>query len=313
VNYRNLSCVAVLSAVLISGCGAASTPSSDGSVRSSATNGSGSGPNTPTTAEQIEIDAQNQIADCMKQEGFTYVPQPELGESVPAHSYVGIGSWALPHDEVRQWRAKYGFGNFSQWVYPNDPQVQTKDSNAKRDSNEAIVQGLDSARRKAYNKALMGDVKGTGYDPKEGKNAKAEAAQANSCWGKAEARSTAARSKLEPSKQKQATDRRTWVKFTNDPAVDTAGDAYADCLKQKGYKISRPDPQTLESTLSQFVPDLPDGDATLTPAEAKPKLAQEIKVALDDADCRKPFIDILQKKYPSVANGSAGFGDAVGG
>jgi hypothetical protein len=327
--YRVLPCVAVLGVVLIAGCGS----SDDGAAAGAGGTGSASTAATRNAAAkdywaQKESQLQNQLADCMKQHGFTYIaqsaaaPVAEADQKDGRMAFTGMRSLQQPDDKLRQWRSKYGFGDaLALSVYPHDPQVKLSDrarsatrSNRTKDPNAAIVAALDPAQRAAYNKALVGDADGHGYDAKEGKSAKRKKNFDDSCSGQESAALSASLLAEESSAEAvahRATQKKVKAQFKSDPEVAAAAGTYADCLKQRGYLLKDKNPLYFESDLTQKLLGTDDEAFNYSRSEAKQKLAQEIKIALDDLECRAPYAKLMRAKYPTVVSGVVDVGDGV--
>ena len=290
--HRAFPCIAVLSVALITGCGSAG---SDGTPPVTAASADTAAADQPLAED---VTAENQIADCMKKEGFQYLPHPQVYSSGETFDFAGSASLVKPDDVVRKWRQKYGFGVAAQVVYPNDPQVKVREF--AKNPNQAIVDALDPAQRKAYYLALQG-----GEPPKaltkKGDVLSAEQLQKarNSCQGKADAvREAAFKAKQAPSK---AADHQLWVRYQNDTALQAAAQKYANCLKGRGYPPEGDDPLYFQSAMPQV-------DEKTGPAEAQQVLAKEIKAALADVDCRGPFAQIMRTKYVKIALGQVSEG-----
>jgi hypothetical protein len=310
--YRVLPCVAVLAVALISGCG--------GSAGGGATTAAGDKP--PATGNDAkagagddpEVKRENEVADCMKKEGFTYIPHPDVSASAetPKRRYAQASSLLQPDGEVRKWRQKYGFGLAAAKLFPNDPQVAEPERTTN--PNNAVVAALDPPRRKAYNKALFGaegkdDVPEakTGNAPSKGAEAQVKAYE-KSCFG----RTTVNTEKV--SSATKAADHRVEVKFTNDPAVTSATEKYGSCMKERGHKIRSlsSDPFELTQAGSDSLrPIRADKKAIIRELNRKPTeqdLAKEVKVAVDDVECRSTYAQIVRSKYPTILDAYQGDG-----
>jgi hypothetical protein len=304
--YRILSGVAVLSVALISGCGGSDGTHTTGPVSekrpvAEASTGTGAGPKTVELSDNPEVKRENEIADCMKKEGFTYIPHPfaSAGEDNPQSRYVNPTSLLQPDAEVRKWRQKYGFGTVASELYPNDPQVARPKQSA--DPNEAIVAELDPARRKAYNKALFGSPTEGGLENKTGgasskTNKNAERDYLASCYGRH------FESRTEVKTDPNTDHHRLVVKFKNDPTVEAATDKFGSCIKDRGYTIKHlsSSPYSLAGAVHlSFVKQF----SSKAQAGSKPTrgdLSAEVKASLDDLDCRATYADLVRSKYPTI-------------
>ncbi|RVX45600.1 hypothetical protein EDD27_8412 [Nonomuraea polychroma] len=265
--------LALAAVAVLSGCGGAAE----------------SAPPSPTAGDKKhQLEAAK--ADCMKQKGFKYV------------AFVSKQKWALQDDKrdsgdysvMRKFREKYGFGVFAMHVYPKEfgnPAV--KPDNPEINPNWAIQSSLSKTQMSAYRKAsdacMAVAVKQVlGLDVKSDMD---YYAQLN-----------------------KASNRAIESTLNSDPRLVELASAMATCLKGKGYSISDTTPKALsERGTKQFadqedrlgraqrddIPDVPpplkEGEIpmryspTLTPEEARPYLAKEIKAALDDLECGKDF------------------------
>jgi hypothetical protein len=305
-----------LVALMLSGCsgseGQSSAAQKDGANSMATAPGKADGSGA-VAADPIEVAYQNEIADCMRRQGFRYVPNPQSPDSGydgNQPEYVGPQSLLKPDDVVRKWRQKYGFGAWSRIVYPNDPALRGP---AEAPSpNEAVVKALEPAQREAYYLALYGSTTDSGgYDPKtmSGKAGdKLKKAADNSCQSKAaEHRETKMSTQKEPTRRHSAAEnsaaQELEVKYRNDPAVAKASKKYADCFRERGYKM----PLGNAVNFGLFIHGA--GGITTTYAvvredasttQAKTELLAEIKEAVDDVDCRAPFAALIRSKYTKV-------------
>jgi hypothetical protein len=299
--YRALPGIAILSVALITGCGGPKT----GDTATDKNDSASSAVKDTTTQElnDAQLKVENEIADCMKKQGFTYVPNPFIAESndLPLMRYGGSPSYLQSDSDVRKWREKYGFGLTSALVYPNDPQV-AEDSDEGKNPNAAIVDKLDPARRDAYRKALTGSTDGNGYEPKtDSKKKNAAELQANSdnsCQGKAGRADQDQVEAKEASRKKS--NHQIVLKFQNDSAVVSAVKEYGNCLKERGHKVALSNPlprNVLDGVTRDFLAPL---EAAPDSINAKEELVKEVKLALDDVDCRTSYAKIVRTKYPQV-------------
>ena len=170
---RSTTCPAALAlglALLAAGCGKTEAPPATAFDTPPAGAPAAATSATPGDPDSVEVKAENMIADCMKKKGFRYVPHPlsfESGEQISR--YAGMLYVLEPADQVRAFRAKYGFGGYSRLVYPNDPAVTVVAPDPSKNPNNGIRDALDPAQQKAYDKALNGNmdaVKEGGKPPK---------------------------------------------------------------------------------------------------------------------------------------------------
>ena len=283
---RVLISAGVMSAALLLGaCGSASPDAASTGAVSTGTAPAGSTQDDYSAKQQK---AENMIADCMKEKGFQYVPRTTSSSVSRADQYVGPASLLQPDEVVRPLRQKYGFGVAAKEVYPNDPIVGKPRENAADDPNNKIRDGLDDAQRQAYDKAMGTGGKGSGQGT-EGCGEKAYIA----VFGTTDLNRT------------QADAKRAWDKFGSDPAVVAAARKYADCLRGKGYRVTGSEPGEVETFLLREVRPagavaVGEEDPAKSSGDPKAALAEEIKKALDDLDCRGSYADIVRTRYPSI-------------
>jgi hypothetical protein len=143
-----------------------------------------------------------------------------------------------PADQVRAFRAKYGFGGYSRLVYPTDPAVAVQQMDPNQNPNNAIRAALDPARQKAYDQALEGDAreaKAGGKPPKGPIDQGCGGAAGLKYYGTG------------PSKDQQAASAREYAKFQNDPAVIKAAQKYGDCAGPSAHAAGTSRPSSSSS------------------------------------------------------------------
>ena len=106
-------------------------------------------------------------------------------------------------------------------------------------------------------------------------------------------------------KKKDAADRRLYRKFQTDPAVVSAAQKYADCLRERGFRPTKTQPGDIETALVDAAKEPGDG---ISKTAAQRGLAKEVKAALADLDCRTSYATIMRTKYPAVARIFIGIG-----
>jgi len=305
---------------LLAGCGAApSTGSSTTGTTTSTAAPTQSGPdiNTPEgRAEADSIKFENLMADCMKAAGFQYVPHPQH-YTQPAGNVAGKDPATVPYDVLKTYRQKYGYGYlYASDVYPNDPNV-VQAYRPDQNPNNAIREGLDPARRKAYDLALEG-VTDPGFDHKGTSNGKKGDVTKPGCAAKA---GTQVYGDTKPDEAGQKAKERSWSAFQTDPEAVAAAQKWADCLRGRGYKVEFTRPGEIETALASMAMDgkLPAGPGApagvptegavtaaagggnaVPPAAAQAGLQLEIKAALADLDCRTDYATLVRTKYAKV-------------
>lgn len=231
-------------------------------------------------------------ADCMKQQGFKYVPyvsRPQVQDTDESRKRA-----AGDYQAMRKFREKYGFGIFATYVYPKEmgnPAVKPDDPQVN--PNWAIQSSLSKAQMGAYRKALDTCV----------------VTAANQVLGL----------KLKPgtdyyAEQYDARRRELKSGVNGDPELIRLAGAMAACLKGKGHAISDATPLAMaergpetfrvqedrlgraqRDDVPDVAPPVKEGEPpmtyapTLTPEEARPYLNREIKAALDDLECGRDF------------------------
>jgi hypothetical protein len=293
-----------LGLLLLAGCGGG--PAADAAAQGSGVSATGSS----GKAIQSKLDAQRQelenlTADCMKKQGFQYVPHALLMQNDDQVTrYGGPTSLLQPADEVRAFRQKYGFGAYARLVFPNDPAVALPVMDPGQNPNNAIRNALDPARQQAYDLALHGsDDDGSKTDGK-----KTAGNSSQGCAGDA-AQKVFGNGGQDNTAQKAAA-QRAYTEYQTDPAVVAAAQNYADCLRGQGYKVTSTQPGTIETSLFNSAVDTV---AKLSPgsvdgAAAKSGLAAEIKAALADLDCRGDYATIARTKYAQAIVDGGGVG-----
>ncbi|MFF4620671.1 hypothetical protein [Nonomuraea jabiensis] len=288
-----VTATALLALAALSGCG--------GATESAA-------PSPSSAAEGKEVQLEAAKADCMKQKGFKYVayvtphkPGTEDDKSRMRGNYQAM----------RKYREKYGFGVFAEYIYPDT--FNTQAGSPESNPNGKIQSALSKAQMQAYRKALDA----------------CQVSAANKVLGlKLESTDDFNRARF------QASVRVRKSTLNSDPELVELATAMATCLKGKGYAVGDTAPVAMSDQgrktwlLKQDklgreqmddVPDVapPAADdkvpmyyaPTLTPEQAKPYLAKEIRQALDDLECGKDFyLAYLPKELSVQRQVSAQFG-----
>ncbi|MEV4802564.1 hypothetical protein AB0K18_21325 [Nonomuraea sp. NPDC049421] len=258
--------------------------------------GCGGAGETAAPSPSAKSDKKHRIeaakADCMKQQGFKYVPyvwRPPVPDTDESRKRA-----AGDYQAMRKFRAKHGFGVFDLYVYPKElghPAVKPDDPVIN--PNMEIQSSLSKAQMGAYRKALdtcmvTAANQVLGLKLKSGTDYYAE--------------------------QNKVRERALKSDLNSDPELVELAAAMATCLKGKGNAISDTTPLAMarrgqemfsaqEDRLGRAqrddVPDVAppakEGELpmiyapTLTPEEARPYLNREIKAALDDLECGRDF------------------------
>ncbi|MET8387103.1 hypothetical protein ABZV14_29310 [Streptosporangium canum] len=263
---------AALALAVLTGCGTEAAPSA-----------------APTAAGKTSATAdphgkrrqmETMRADCMKRKGFKYQP------------YVPSGSGRMDRDlrEIRtdyatllKQREERGFGVFYPYVHPDQPS------------------GPEEAAKKYQrnpNLDLAGKLSDTQSRAREATDKACYAAAYKKLTGKTVTPGNDTSRQMNKMYE-QAANR----ELDGDPRLVELAAAYGDCLKGKGYPVISLKPTTMSrNTRSRFDAELEEAlsvrrgqgtedgaDPELTPDEAKPYLAKEIKASLDDLECGKGF------------------------
>ncbi|MFI6735997.1 hypothetical protein ACIBI9_23990 [Nonomuraea sp. NPDC050451] len=281
-----VTATALLALAALSGCGSATESAA---------------PSPSSTAEGKEVQIEAAKADCMKQKGFKYVayvtphkPGTEDDKRRASGNYQAM----------RKFREKYGFGVFAQHVYPKEMGSAPTSPDSEPNPNMKIQNALSKTQMQAYRKALDA----------------CQVSAANQVLGL----------KLKSTEdfydaQFKASVRARKGKLNTDPELVELAAAMATCLKGKGYTVGDTTPVTM-SELGQKtwlgkedklgreqMDDVPDAAPpakddkvpmyyapTLTPEQARPYLAKEIRAALDDLECGKDFYPAFLPKEQAV-------------
>jgi hypothetical protein len=275
--------------LVLAGCGSqGGTPAAAGNVPTGS-EPAGDQAQLAKQAQDKRSRAENMIADCMKQQGFTYVPYaPATSASPSSPSIRGQNPALVPYEDLNAFRQKYGFGVYAADVYPQDPAVASRQATAQSNPNEAIKTGLDPARREAYSKALYGEGKGNGGCANDSMKA---------VFGDTPADDAA----------KQAEARQAQLAFESDPGVLQAAHAYASCLNGQGHKVSSTKPGTIEESLRQaLITARGQGQGSLTGDAARTALDNEIRQAMDDLECGKDYFVAAKPFVTKLRAGGVG-------
>ncbi|MER5419930.1 hypothetical protein [Streptosporangium roseum] len=216
-------------------------------------------------------------ADCMKQKGFKYIPNISPPETADEEKLLQrSGDYAA----MREYREKHGFGVFFALAYPDDPEEGT--DQPLPDPNMKLAESFSKTQYEAWSAAddICYATVFTKFTGKKIPSQDDVYTQADTLYWKTKERL-----------------------LDGDPRLaELAGD-FGDCLKGKGYPVTSLRPTALETngrdtfekqrtaTLNKHMESEAKGiDAwRLPPDAARPYLAKEIKVALDDLECGKDF------------------------
>lgn len=250
-----------------------------------------------------EREVQQQVAECMRAEGFEYTPQD------PA-AFMGTGPFNddLPYDS-REFAEKYGFGMsttveqdggaFASATPPTDP-------------NQAYVESLSETERAAYERALYGDM--VDFDPSASSDTMVTMPAPSGCDGEARAETdTSSAFYTEFSDELEE----LYRAMENDPAIVAAQTEWSGCMAEEGYTYAGIDEMYQEASEKmnelygmEVVTSAPPAgseseDSTMAtamdgpPAIDEAKLAEaqawERKVAVANWDCSRELYQVQSR------------------
>jgi hypothetical protein len=251
-----------------------------------------------TKAQQDSARMENLIADCMKAQGFQYIAHPlSFDEGALELNVGGRDPSQVPYEKLKAYRQKYGYAIYGRDVFPTDPAV----GNTPRppNPNNAIRDGLDPARREAYDKALNG-----GSLTME--KAKKREVGDGGCASKASAEVYPANNQSKPDPAKEAEFRQLMQAFQTDPKLLQASQAYGSCLRKAGFEVPSTKPGVIEITVQQSVlKERSEKPEKIDAAVAQQGLQTEIQKSLTDLDCGKDY-EVLAKPHMEKLLGHGG-------
>ncbi|MER6953592.1 hypothetical protein [Streptomyces sp. NPDC000618] len=278
--------VAVSLLPLLAACGA------DGETASAGKQSAGSAGQLDVPADagaelKNQYLVENAIADCMKEQGFTYTAVAPVD---PASSWATDGA---DYELTKKFRQKYGFGYTARAVYPDDPELVGDRSANEPSANAKYVETLTPAQKTAYDKAL-GSVPGS----EKGQN------DWTGCLATANKKvygSTSPKELLDASSRSQENAQA----LNGDQKLVGLAQSYASCLKRDGIPVTTTQPTSIGEMVklqaSASAPaggggpaaaaENPDGTSTesMSKEEALPLLTKEIALAMKDLECGKDF------------------------
>ncbi|MEV0421446.1 hypothetical protein [Streptosporangium canum] len=247
------------------------------------------------------------IGDCMKQRGFKYVNMPSSGQKTDEETRQEAGDYGA----MRKHREKYGFGVYSKYVYPEDAKAGGMTS-ANQDPNNPIMMALSPVQLESW-RAARDTCYAAATGKFTGKTVSSESdlyEQVDTMIDQAQARELDGDARL----------------------LDLAG-RFGDCLTAKGVKIGSLKPTDIASTGKKTVQDEmyalgekqqagrgadtaelrkalarrhggSSGKVRFTPSlspdEARPYLAREVKAALDDLECGRDFYAAFKPRQQEI-------------
>ncbi|MFD9940948.1 hypothetical protein ACFWYW_45290 [Nonomuraea sp. NPDC059023] len=252
---------------------------------------------TPTTATaDKKLQMESIQADCMKQKGFRYVAYVRPEEKKTAAEIKRDNG---DYQEMRKYREKYGFEVFAEFIHPGEVGISKEEAKVDKDPNRKITQDLSTAQYEAYRKAQ------------------------DTCFSRAAKQvlgKTVTRRMDIFNQFAQAKKLMVAREMDGDQRLVGLASAMADCLRGKGYTVTKTAPRdismmvhdTINDTMSRIgakqegVEWQPGSksiiQAKLTAAQAKPYFQKEIKAALDDLECGKDFYPVYNPKDLKINN-----------
>lgn len=262
---------ATLALALLAGCGAETAPSA-APVAGKAS------PAADPHGKRRHMEAMR--ADCMKQRGFKYVPNIPPPQKISKERLLEVNGDYLA---MLKYREKHGFGVFFSFAYPDE--LEEGRPNSIPDPNMELAQSLSKTQYKAW------------------------AAADNACYAAVFNKLTGKTVSFMDDVSEQADNMYINTKkrqLDGDPQLVELAGAFGNCLKSKGYPVTSLKPTALEARgwdmvekertailnkrrESSTTKTMTIDDMRIPPGEARPYLAKEIKVALDDLECGKDF------------------------
>jgi hypothetical protein len=275
---------------LLSGCGAAS--------KSSAVKADPLmefyGVQTPEKMQAMQTKAQKKTAECMRTQGFTYIPY------TPPQSQMFNGP--KPGEEL-DWKRKHGYG-----ISESVANMGVQQNQANADPNRALQNKMSQADREVYQKALYGAPPAPGEENNfvssgcinagyNGGNSKEMQALQQSMQPKYEA--LFKRIEADPRMVKVNLEWSTCMRKKGHEGLKTEGDIYEKVLNPLQNKIFSSQGETPPPS-----PDAPPGPPKIDEKKLAELRKTEFALANDDADCsankgkiRKAVNDEYQTKF----------------
>jgi len=270
--WRTIAGAAVGVLVLLTGCGG------------------GGGDEAQTIDEQIGLDeegvlqrqiqAENVVRDCMKAQGFDYVPVDPTQRRAQLLGSAGLS----PEDFEKQ----FGYGITTLF-----------EQNRRLQAEQAAAAGISEADRPAYDRALYGErtdatlfeALDAGDFSRLGGCSRDAAAQV---FGGAEVIQSL-QSKLDELDQRVA----------SDPRMVTAVEAWSACMRAAGFDLARPDEvdTTLAAKLEAIVgpPERSGSVVTYDQAALAALAREEVATVAADIDCEEKHLTEVEDKVQAEA------------
>ncbi|MFF5206669.1 hypothetical protein [Streptosporangium sp. NPDC000396] len=257
----------VLALAVLAGCGQEPTPGAPSAEKAPAT--------ADSHAKRRQMEAMR--ADCMKGKGFKYIPNVSPDKIRKGRLMELSGDYEAMHE----YREKHGFGVYFAWAYPDDPDEGIPKT--LPDPNMKLAESFSEAQYEAWDAADNACL-ATVFKKLTGKTI----ASRDDLYEQAENLYIKARER----------------ELDGDARLVELARGFGDCLKSKGYPVNSLKPTALQTNVrDRFEKERTEaqkkrmesgamekpGGLRMPPNEARPRLAKEIKAALDDLECGKDF------------------------
>jgi len=229
---------------------------------------------------QRQIQAENVVRDCMKAQGFDYVPVDPTQRRAQLLGSAGLS----PEDFEKQ----FGYGITTLF-----------EQNRRLQAEQAAAAGISEADRPAYDRALYGErtdatlfeALDAGDFSRLGGCSRDAAAQV---FGGAEVIQSL-QSKLDELDQRVA----------SDPRMVTAVEAWSACMRAAGFDLARPDEvdTTLAAKLEAIVgpPERSGSVVTYDQAALAALAREEVATVAADIDCEEKHLTEVEDKVQAEA------------
>ncbi len=238
---HRLLIAAIVLVLLLVGC-------SDGATTGDSSNGTDEGPaitdfipgavdfRNETDANQhylqMERDAQDEIAACMADQGFEYVPYVQNQDQ---------GGFARP-DTQEEFVALYGFGIATMMLENQQPDEYDYEAEMARDPNNAIVQAMSEAELNAYYAALYGEPQEYEFDegsPGVTTQSSDASFEQSGCQGIAYDKTYNQGAEMEFYEQFGPLMQDLYTNLESDPRIAAMEGEWSSCMAEAGYDFTK--------------------------------------------------------------------------
>ena len=264
--------IALICAVLVSGCGSSSSsmPAANADPLSEFF-----GTPSPEKIQAMQTKAQKKTAECMRTQGFTYVP------FTPPQSQMFNGP--KPGEEL-DWKRKHGYG-----LSESMSGIGMQQNQANADPNQALQNKLSQADREVYQKALYGAPPAPG----EENNFIPSGCMNAGYNGGDDKEMQAIQQEMQPKYEA------LFKRIEADPRIAKVALEWSTCMRKKGHEGLKSERDVYEKVLNPLQSKIFSSQAEMpAPSPGSPpgppkidekKLAElrkvEFALANDDADC----------------------------